>query len=135
MIRSARLLTAYLLTAAAVAGLFAMPTAARVNDRAIRGVRTGQRLEFGHDDHRYVAPDELRPISAATAFIGDARNETGNHVSATAEGSHATRAILATALVFPDDAFVRRLAPPGGPHTPRLASLAPPSGRAPPSFS
>jgi hypothetical protein len=139
IIRYARSLTAYLLTVAAVAGLFAVPTAVRAYDRAVRGVRVGQRLEFGHDcptrfdDHRHVSPDELRQGSAVLAAVApqtDAYYDTSDTAS-----QHAVSAILARALIFHHDTFVKRVAPPGGPHTPRLAPLAPVAGRAPPSVS
>ena len=139
-IRYARLLTAYLLTAAAVAGLFALPTATRVHDRVIRGVRIGgQRLEFSHDDHRHVTFEELQPSVAATALAAGAdytatiSRGTGKRVST--DTQHPTSAIPTTALVLRDNTFVRRLSPPGGPHTPRLAPLTPTAGRAPPSIS
>ena len=137
--RYARSLTAYLLTAAAVAGLFAVPNATRVHDRVIRGVRMGgQRLEFSHDDHRHITSEDLQPSVAATALVADANHDgrVSNSPSKTVStDTHSASAVLTAALVLRDDTFVRRLSPPGGPHTPRLAPLTPTAGRAPPSIS
>lgn len=137
-IRYARLLTAYLLTAAAVAGVIGLPTAARVHDRVIRGMRIGgQRLEFSHDDHRHVTSEDLQPSVAAAALVaGDDHGQISvGTVSSTTDTPYGSSAILTSALVLQGDAFVRRLAPPGGPHTPRLASFAPIAVRGPPSVS